>query len=150
MRFEPSSDVCPHSEIRDKSTTDTNIISALWSNEPPANAISDALCEAKESGAVLVCGVVYAELLAYPGVTEKFIENFCAKTGVMLDFKLQDAVRTEAGKRFAACANRGRPKRLADFLIGAHAMLQAERLMTLDANRYKEYFPELRIDPFSA
>jgi predicted nucleic acid-binding protein len=140
-----------------RTALDTNIISALWSNEPPANAISDALCEAKESGAVLMCGVVYAELLAYPGATKTFIENFCSKTGVMSDFKLQDAVWTEAGKRFAAYANRRRkamgagPKRLlADFLIGAHATLQADRLMTLDASRYKQDFPDLQIYPLNA
>lgn len=137
-----------------RTAVDTNMISALWSNDPAAIAISDALCEAKESGAVLMCGVVYGELLAYPGATEKFIQSFCVKTGVTIDFKLQDAVWTEAGRRFAArgwkAMGTGPKRLLADYLVGAHALLQAERLMTLDADRYRQDFPELSIHPFSA
>jgi len=34
---------------------------------------------------------------------------------------------------------------LVDFLIGAHALVQADRLMTLDAKRYQRDFPELKI-----
>ena len=32
----------------------------------------------------------------------------------------------------------------ADFIIGAHALLRADRLLTLDAGLYKD-FPELKI-----
>jgi predicted nucleic acid-binding protein len=33
----------------------------------------------------------------------------------------------------------------ADFVIAAHALLKADRLMTLDANRYGVDFPQLRL-----
>jgi predicted nucleic acid-binding protein len=40
----------------------------------------------------------------------------------------------------------GNAKRLpADFLVAAHAALHADRLMTLDATRYRQDFPKLRI-----
>ncbi len=38
------------------------------------------------------------------------------------------------------------PRRLlADFMIGAHALLSADRLMTFDTKVYGQDFPELRL-----
>jgi predicted nucleic acid-binding protein len=55
-----------------------------------------------------------------------------------------------APETFAAYAIRrsggGSPKRsLPDFVIAPHALLQADRLMTRDANRYSQDFPKLRL-----
>jgi hypothetical protein len=36
---------------------------------------------------------------------------------------------------------------LADFVVGAHALLLADRLMPLDAARYSRDFPELLLFP---
>ena len=135
-----------------RTSVDTNILSALWSNEPGAADIAKRLSEAKQLGALLVSGVVYAELLAYPRASEEFVKGFFAQTGISLDLQFEDAVWSEAGTRFARYANRRRraehegPKRLlADFLVGAHALIQAERLMTLDPVRYRQDFPELQL-----
>jgi predicted nucleic acid-binding protein len=135
-----------------RTSLDTNILSALWSNEPGAASIAKRLGEAKQAGAILVSGVVYAELLAYPKATEDFVNDFFEQTGILMDLRFQDTVWLEAGQRFARYANRRRkakgegPRRwLADFLVGAHALLQADRLMTLDPGRYRLDFPELRL-----
>jgi predicted nucleic acid-binding protein len=34
---------------------------------------------------------------------------------------------------------------MADFRIGSHTLLQADRLMTLDPDRYKRDFPDLQL-----
>jgi predicted nucleic acid-binding protein len=135
-----------------RTSLDTNVVSALWSHEPSANDIADLLGQAKQVGALLISGIVYAELLAYPNATEGFIGEFLTGTGIVLDLQLEDSVWLEAGRRFARYANRRRrakqqgPKRLlADFLVGAHALVQADRLLTLDPGRYKQDFPELRL-----
>jgi predicted nucleic acid-binding protein len=131
---------------------DTKIVSALWSNEPTAPAIAKRLSEAKRYGALLVSGVVYCELLAHPQASSSFVNEFCDRTGIAIEFQFEDAVWREAGRRFANYAERRRrttgngPKRLlADFLVGAHALLQADRLMTLDERRYREDFPDLTL-----
>jgi predicted nucleic acid-binding protein len=97
---------------------------------------------------------VYAELLAYPKATESFINDFLSNTGIAVDFELAEAVWLDAGRRFAHYAKRRRrtsresPKRLlADFIIGSHALIQADRLMTLDPKRYQRDFPELKLIP---
>ena len=133
-----------------RTALDTNIISALWSNEAGATNLAKRLNSAKRDGAILISGVVYVELLAYPGATEAFTSEFASKTGVAVQLHFEDRVWIEAGRRFAKYVSRrreskgGTPKRLlADFLVGSHALIQADRLMTLDASRYKKDFPDL-------
>jgi predicted nucleic acid-binding protein len=135
-----------------RTAIDTNVFSALWSSEPSADRATVKLGEAKMEGALIVSPVVFAELLAYPGATEAFVRGFLAATGVSIDYKLEETVWIETGRRFARQAVRRRkatgegPRRLlADFLIGAHALVQAERLLTLDPKFYRQDFPELRL-----
>jgi predicted nucleic acid-binding protein len=135
-----------------RTAIDTNILSALWSNEPSAANIVLLLGNAKNHGALLVSPMVYAELFAYPKATESFLNQFLSETGIAVDFELDQSVWVEAGRRFARYANQrrktgqGEPKRLlTDFLVGSHALLQADRLMSLDPTRYRKYFPELKL-----
>jgi predicted nucleic acid-binding protein len=135
-----------------RTAIDTNIVSALWSNEPLAANIARQLLQAKNLGAILMAPVVYAELLAYPTATQSFVNRFLSDTGITVDFELEESVWVDAGKRFAQYAEQrrkarhGEPKRLiADFIIGSHALLQADRLMSLDRARYRHYFSELTL-----
>lgn len=135
-----------------RTAIDTNILSALWSNEPLAANIPQLLGKAKNHGALLISPVVYVELLAYPKATESFVDGFLSDTGITVDFDLEGSVWVDAGRRFARYASQrrksghGEPKRLlAGFLIGSHALLQADRLMSLDPTRYRQYFPELKL-----
>jgi predicted nucleic acid-binding protein len=129
---------------------DTNIPSAVWSGEPVAPEVVAQLARARSAGGLTICGPVYAELLAYPEASQDFVDDFLGQTQVMIEFDLGEAVWRDAGLRFAIYARRrrlsngGEPKRLlVDFLVGSHALLRADRLLTLDRSRYLRDFPEL-------
>ena len=47
-------------------------------------------------------------------------------------------------KRRRRSAPQGPKRLLADFIIGSHALAQADRFLTLDPKRYKRDFPELK------
>ena len=103
-------------------------------------------------GSLVISPFVFAELLAYPRATKAYVHRFLEATGVVIDYKLEEKVWNEAGLRFARYSTRRRqatgdgPRRLlADYLIGAHALVQAERLLTLDPKVYRQDFPELRL-----
>ncbi|HMD97613.1 MAG TPA: hypothetical protein VKM93_09830 [Terriglobia bacterium] len=83
---------------------------------------------------------------------EQFLDEFLNATKVVVDFVLDKMVWRDAGRRFATYAKRRRrsggasPRRLlVDFLIGSHATLCADRLLTLDRDRYARDFPQLRL-----
>ena len=132
---------------------DTNIISALRSKEPAATGMKEVLFSAWQAGGLVVCAPVYAELLAYPGATKNFVEAFLRDTDIEVQASLSLEVWTLAGEAFSAYAERrrkdraGQPKRLlVDFVVGAHALLMTERLLTLDPKRYRTAYPELQVD----
>jgi hypothetical protein len=135
-----------------RTAIDTNVISAIWSGEPSAPDLARRLSIAKLDGALLLCPAVFSELHAYPGATADFIANFLRDTGIVVDYRLENRLWSETGKRFAQYAERRRessgsnPRRLlADFIIGAHALLQADRLFTLDPKVYQQDFSELKL-----
>ena len=134
-----------------RTAIDTNVISALWSGEPASQGMAALLGRAKSEGGLVICAPVYVELLAHPKATRTFLEQFLAATHVVTDFLLDEAVWQEAGAAYAQRRRRskdGPSKRLlVDFIVGAHAILKADRLLTLDAARYRAAFPKLVMIP---
>ena len=137
-----------------RTAIDTNVISALWSGEPTARKMAALLGEARSMGGVVVCAAVYAELLAHPNASQSFVDTFLAGTGVSVDFDCGEDVWREAARGFGQYASRRRsskgtePRRLlADFIVGAHATIKADRLLTLDPTRYRHDFATLAIVP---
>jgi hypothetical protein len=137
-----------------RSAIDTNIISAIWTAQPEQHEAKLLLTEANSRGALVVCGVVYAELLAHPQVKPAVTDSFLETVGIELDCPLDKAVWHEAGIRYRAYAERRRKakapehrKSLADFIVGAHALLRADRLITFNGSDFRNDFPELRIAP---
>lgn len=135
-----------------RTALDTNVISCLWSGESTSAQVMEQLALARREGGLVVSGPVYAELLAHPRISAAEVNDFLLQTNIEVDFDLGEEVWRLAAHGFAAYAKRrrdsagGQPRRLlVDFLIGAHACLAADRLLTLDKSRYSRDFPKLRL-----
>jgi predicted nucleic acid-binding protein len=80
------------------------------------------------------------------------VDKFLAETGIIVEFILDEPVWRQSAEGFSVYAQRRRrsggisPKRmLPDFLTAAHALLPADRFLTLDPSRYQQDFPQLRL-----
>jgi predicted nucleic acid-binding protein len=130
---------------------DTNVLVALWDSGDSLHVLArKALDEALGRGSLVISGVVYAELLAAPARTEAFLDTFCEETGIAVEWNLAKSVWRTAGHAYQNYGVRRKrqtefpPRRiLADFLIGAHALANGYRLLTLDAGNYRLSFPKL-------
>lgn len=133
-----------------RTALDTNVLAAVWGNETSVPILLPRLGRAKSEGALLICPLVWAELHAHPWVSAQDLDRLLESTGIVVDIRIEPQVWREAGQRYRSYSERrrrsggGSPRRLlADFVIGAHALLQADRLLTLDSEMYERNFPEL-------
>ena len=137
-------------------SVDTNVIIALWDKDSILSlAAQNALETAFNRGTLVAAAPVFAELIAAPGRSEVFVGSFFEQTGIGVDWELPERVWRLAGRGFQGYAERRRKQRdrgarriLADFIIGAHALANGFRLLTLDEGLYRASFPALAIETF--
>ena len=111
----------------------------------------DALRDSIARGRIVACEVVWAEVGAF------FPDTAAARDALDtagVDFEpLSVEVALAAGAAWADYRRRGgsRGRVIADFLIGAHAIGGADRLLTRDRGFYRSYFSGLEVfDPSSS
>ncbi len=108
----------------------------------------DALRESIARGRIVSCEIVWAEVAAF------FPDSAVARDAldtVGLDFEAMSVESAlAAGRAWSEYRRSGgsRKRVIADFLIGAHAIGSADRLLTRDRGFYRSYFSGLEIlDP---
>jgi hypothetical protein len=130
---------------------DTSVLIDLLGDDPRAMAAEDALRAALARGPVVACDVVVSEVVAGLGhgaiVSEALDEAGIAFSA--LEFR--SAVRAgemqrRYKERLRASPQPGLASRtVPDFLIGAHALLQCQGLITRDAGFFRDYFKGLKV-----
>jgi predicted nucleic acid-binding protein len=125
---------------------DTNIILDVITDDTAfAEGSERTLADAYDTGSLIICDLVYAELAPHFESMEA-LESLLIHLGIRIVASSED-VSWVAGRKWAEyrLAGGSRQRILPDFVIGAHAVLRADCLITRDRGFFKTYFPELRL-----
>jgi hypothetical protein len=126
-----------------KTAVDSSVLLAIFNDEPDARAWVKCLIDARREGQLVICGAVYAEL-APAFAAESELQEALSKLGVAFD-AVTPSSAWKAGVSFRAYRDAGGPRErlIPDFLIAAHALVQADRLAAADRGYLRSYFAEL-------
>ena len=128
---------------------DSNVLLDIFGADPTFGSLSkQAAREAIARGRLVACEVVWAEVAGFfptPIAAREAMDCL----GVDFDAITVEAA-LEASRAWKAFRQQGgeRARVVADFLIGAHALCQADQLLSRDRGFYRSYFKRLTIlDP---
>jgi len=125
---------------------DTNVLVDILTGQPNWRAWSVEMMDRQSgAGALLITDVVYAELSPL-FATAELLDAALADLGVSLK-RIPPLALFMAGRAFEQYRRKGGPRStlLADFFIGAHALVERLPILTRDTRRYRAYFPDVEL-----
>jgi predicted nucleic acid-binding protein len=125
---------------------DSSVLVDLLADDPATSDSAEAsLRQALSAGPVVVCDVVVTEITtALAGGAE--VLGVLEEMGIAFHpVEAKSAVR--AGEMQRRYRQRGgqRQRTVPDFIVGAHALLQCDALITRDAAFFRDYFKGLKV-----
>lgn len=128
-----------------KTAIDTSVLIAIAKGEPGANAWVELLIRSRAQGELVICDVVAAEYFAALMDAVKFRRTL-RDLGIGFSPTSLEAAQL-AGRIFKRYRKHGGPREhlVPDFLIGAHAVEQADRIAAIDRGYLRRYFPRLTV-----
>lgn len=126
---------------------DTNVLIDIFEPDPVfGQASKQALRRCLQEGSVIASEVVWAEVVTAYSNKKKQAMDAMSRIGIEYS-----AMTLEAALEAATCwyafrkNNKVRDRIVADFLIGGHALILSDRLLTRDRGFYRDYFKRLKV-----
>lgn len=131
---------------------DSSVLIDLLGDDPVmADAAEQAVRDALAAGPVVLCDVVVSEITAGLGHGADIMDVVEAMGMRYEPVERRSAIRAgEMQRRFnqrrrGTAANPAAPRTVPDFIVGAHALMQCQGLITRDAGFFRDYFKGLKV-----
>jgi hypothetical protein len=127
---------------------DTNILLDVFLPDPEFGEKSTGYLERSfHEGSLIINEIVYAEL-APQFSSQRLLDKTLLKLGIrILPIDRETAYTAGIAWQQYRRAGGKRERIISDFLIGAHALVHTDRLLTRDRGFYKIYFKNLKVIP---
>ncbi|KAF1722717.1 type II toxin-antitoxin system VapC family toxin [Pseudoxanthomonas wuyuanensis] len=124
---------------------DSSVLVDLLADGPQADAAEACLRQCLSSGPVVICDVALAEVCSALRDGSEALAVLEEMSIRYSPLEAKSALR--AGEMLRRYRQRGgsRVRAVPDFLIGAHALLQCNGLITRDDSFYRDYFKGLKL-----
>ena len=124
---------------------DSSVLIEILVGAAQAEAAEDALRTALSLGPVLVCDVVVAEVCSSLREGDQSMQTLEDMGIRFSEVERKSAIRAGEMQRRYRARGGARQRTVPDFIVGAHALLQCNALITRDAGFFRDYFKGLKV-----